>query len=233
MTNSNCRGTLLVAILITAVFRGSFGQDVTFGDMSEGTVSISFSKEKITARLLMRQVKLPKPGAFSGFGFVSVVYEPASHLFWWTFQHTNGPANVDSEKLRFIKSYSFGMDRSRIIAFNGFGRSVWVRESSAEASSVTRAFESIDHNLNEEADQISSGVKVWSHQFNLSQVLGSMFFSSKKVQDVGGLATGGLQVKSVARCGNDWRVEVVNDYGDVESVAFNDSLTAVHKDSGR
>lgn len=232
MTASSCRGMLLGAILLTAVFRVSFGQDVTFGGKSEGRVSISSEKEKVTANLLIRQVKLPNPGVYTGHGFVAVVYEPASHLFWWTFQHTDGPAKVGSEKLRFMQNYSFGMDKGHIVAFTGLGRSVWVQASSADASSVTVGFESISRNLKEEADQISSGAKVWAQQFNLSQLLGTAFFSSKKAQDIGGPAGRGLQVRSVSRRKNRWRVEVVNDYGDVRAVVFNDSLTTVGEDSG-
>jgi hypothetical protein len=233
MTGSNCSGTLLLAVLLTAAFRVGFAQDVTFGNNSEGNVVIQSEKDRVRAKLFIRQVKLPKPGAYSGYGFVALLYEPASHLFWWTFQHTADPASVDSEKLRFLQNYSFAMDKSRIVAFTGLGRSVWVQASSAEASSITAAFETIDHDLKDESDQISSGAKVWAQQFNLSEVLGMAYFSSKTVKDIGGPAGRGLQVKSVARRKNGWRVEVANDYGDVRLVVFDDSLARVTEDSSK
>ena len=203
--------------------------EVSLGGELEGKVTLLVGTEHIPAQLLFKQVKLTGLDGFQGDGVVIAVYEPASHLFWWTFEKSNGPGDLASVKVRFLNGYRLTLYGDRIAGFTALDRSVWVRALSYRFPSMNAALDYVRLELKSTIQQIHFGERHWFQPFDLSQVLGFDYFGPK---DFGGLSRG-LRLKSLAKDKDGWMIEVINDRDESRLVTIDKSLTAARAKSNQ
>ena len=149
-------------------------------------------------------------------GYMVVVYEPRSRLFWWRHELRN-PTVETGPIARLKESSKFYLTDSKLVSFVVNGRFLHIRESTERVNSLQEGLNGALASLKASLGEIESGTKEWFTRVDLS-ALGREFFLRP-----GHAATLDTPaITAVSFSGNRWTVTLQGPNRDTAVVTLDD-----------
>jgi len=183
-------------------------------------IQLKAGQQTINAEVKFMETRIGRGQAAMVDRNVITVYDPATNLFWWTYQNPDGSADAAAAETVFQNEYRVLEDRDRLIGFVLTGWSLWVRISTSKATSLQDGVDRLVGSLPQSIETIEADISSGFHEVNLAQVLGSEFLVRKSE----GAGSRVLWLVNVEREPSRWIVTLRNARNDVKTVALNDNF---------
>jgi hypothetical protein len=184
----------------------------------QASIQLKNGGRAVPGVLKVLEVRMATAGAKIQDRNLIAVYDPASKLFWWTYQNPDGSADATAAQALFSREYHIVEDRDQLVGFVMTGWSLWIRTSSMKADSVQDGVGRLVASLPGPIELIEADISAGFREVNLAKVLGQGFL----VRTDPGAAGRVLWLVDVEREPSRWLVTLRNTVGESKKIALND-----------